>query len=101
MILEVFKIVNKQSPLFLQDFVQIRNSNYKFRYQTTVELTTRCGKQSFSYASLWNSSPNHVRGISTFDQFIDKLLTPGEAGLQMQLLSMTQRGVAWLNESIF
>ena len=75
MALEVFKIVNKQSPLFLQDLVQLRNSNYNFRYQNTLELpmlrTTRCGKNSFRYAAatLWNSFPNHVREISNFNQF--------------------------------
>jgi hypothetical protein len=69
------KIVNKQSPLFLQDLVQFRNSSYNFRYQNTLELstprTTRYGKNSFRYATatLWNSFPNHVREISNFNQF--------------------------------
>ena len=75
MALEVFKIINNQCPLFLQDLVQQRNSTYNFRYQKTLELprprTTRYGKQSFSYAAatLWNSLPNHARELSTLSQF--------------------------------
>ena len=36
--LETFKIINKKSPLFIQDLVIIKNNSYKFRYMNTAEV---------------------------------------------------------------
>ena len=49
--IETFKIINKQSPLYLHDLVQIKQNKYSFRYQNTAHLprvkTTRYGLNSF------------------------------------------------------
>jgi hypothetical protein len=36
--IETFKIINKQSPLYLHDLVQIKQNKYSFRYQNTAHL---------------------------------------------------------------
>jgi hypothetical protein len=73
--LETFKIINKKSPLFIQDLVIIKNNSYNFRYTNTAEvprpITSNYGKRSFRYeaAQLWNSLPNEARIMTSFDQF--------------------------------
>ena len=73
--LETFKIINKKSPLFIQDLVIIKNNSYNFRYTNTAEVprprTSNYGKRSFRYeaAQVWNSLPNEARIMTSFDQF--------------------------------
>ena len=73
--LETFKIIHKKSPLFLQDFVTIKNNIYNFRYINTADIprprTAKYGKNYFGYeaAGLWNTLSNEVRNMSSFDQF--------------------------------
>ena len=73
--LETFKIINKKSPLFIQDLVIIKNNSYNFRYTNTAEVprprTSNHGKRSFRYeaAQVWNSLPNEARIMNSFDQF--------------------------------
>ena len=73
--LETFKIINKMSPLFLQDLIKIKNHSYNFRYTNTAEVprprTTRYGIKSFRYeaAKLWNSLPNETRNDMSYNQF--------------------------------
>ena len=71
MAIEVFKIINKQTPVYLHDLVTIKKSSYSFRYNNTVNIprvnTTRYGLHSLRYgaAKLWNELPNDLReGIS-------------------------------------
>ena len=62
--IETFKIINKQSPLYLHDLVQIKQNKYFFRYQNTAHLsrvkTTKYGLNSFKYfaAKTWNDLPD-------------------------------------------
>ena len=49
--IEVYKVVNKECPVYLQDLIHIKNNSYSFRYQNIAELprvrTTSYGLQSF------------------------------------------------------
>ena len=81
MAIEVFKIINKQTPVYLHDLVTIKKSSYSFRYNNTVNIprvnTTRYGLHSLRYgaAKLWNELPNDLReGISlnNFKSLISK-----------------------------
>ena len=36
--IETFKIVNKNSPLYLHDLITIKQSKYSFRYQNTASI---------------------------------------------------------------
>ena len=51
--LETFKIINKKSPLFIQNLVIIKNNSHNFRYTNTAEVprprTSNYGKRSFRY----------------------------------------------------
>ena len=38
MAITVFKIINKQTPVYLHDLVTIKNSSYSFRYNNTVNI---------------------------------------------------------------
>ena len=73
--LEVFKIVNKDYPVYLFDLIDIKNTSYSFRYQNKAALpqvrTTSFGLQSFRYAGvkLWNELPDHFRKDMSLDQF--------------------------------
>ena len=75
MALESFKIINKDCPVILQDLLTVKHNRYNFRYHNTVEVpharTTRFGLQSFRHkaAATWNSLPDHVRCMSSFNQF--------------------------------
>ena len=65
--IEVFKIINKQTPVYLQDLIAIKQNSYSFRYRNTANLprvnTTRYGLHSFTYAAaiLWNYLPKDLR----------------------------------------
>ena len=73
--LEVFKIDNKDCPVYLFDLIDIKNTSYSFRYQNKAALpqvrTTSFGLQSFRYAGakLWNELPDHFRKDMSLDQF--------------------------------
>ena len=73
--IEVYKVINKECPVYLQDSIHIKNNSYSFRYQNIVELpqvrTTSHGLQSFRYAGskLWNELPDEFRKHSSLNQF--------------------------------
>ena len=75
MALESFKIINKDCPVILHDLLTVKHNHYNFRYHKTVEVpharTTRFGLQSFRHkaAATWNSLPDDVRCMSSFNQF--------------------------------
>ena len=64
---EVFKIVNKLSPEYIQDMISIKTSTYNFRGERKAEIprvnTTRYGLRSFRSEAprIWNSLPNNLR----------------------------------------
>ena len=41
MMLEAFKILNKQTPVYLQDLLTFKNNAYSFRYTNAVEIPQR------------------------------------------------------------
>jgi hypothetical protein len=53
--IETFKIIHKESPIYLHDLVNIKKHNYSFRYENTADVpsvkTTRYGLKSFRYFS--------------------------------------------------
>ena len=63
-----FKIINGNTPTYLQDLIKPKNSSYSFRYSNTVEQpmvgTTRYGLHSFRYVApkLWNNLPQEILG---------------------------------------
>ena len=73
--LEAFKFLNKQTPVYLQDLLILKNNAYSFRYTNTVEIpqvrTTRFGTNfcRSMAAKLWNSLPQHYRDAASFRQF--------------------------------
>ena len=76
MAVETFRsILNDMSPPVLSDLVRIRDcSHYNFRYQNVLQVpqvrTTKYGKKSFRFAAavLWNSFPDNLRQVSSFNQ---------------------------------
>ena len=83
--IETFKIIHKESPIYLHDLVNIKKHNYSFRYENTADVpsvkTTRYGLKSFRYFStkLWNELPNHIRLEQNLNQF-SKLLNTWNGG---------------------
>ena len=75
MAFEVFKIVNKLSPLYIQDLINIKISPYNFRGERKADLprvnTTRYGLRSFRSEAprVWNSLPNNLRMAESYPQF--------------------------------
>ena len=75
MAVEVFKIINKKCPLYLQDLIEFKESTYSFRNENTVKIpqvrTTGQGLHSFRYAGakLWNELPNDMRKQMSLNQF--------------------------------
>ena len=65
--IETFKIIHRESRIYLHDLVNIKKDNYSFRYENTADVpsvkTTKYGLKSFCYFStkLWNELPNHMR----------------------------------------
>jgi hypothetical protein len=53
--IETFKIIHKESPIYLHDVVDIKKHNYSFRYENTSDVPsvkiTRYGLKSFHYFS--------------------------------------------------
>ena len=72
---EVFKIVNKLSPEYINDLVKIKPSTYNFRAERHAEVpivnTTRYGLWSFRFeaARVWISLPNVLRVADSYPQF--------------------------------
>ena len=62
---EVFKIVNKLSPEYIQDMISVKTSSYNFRGERKVDLprvnTTRFGLRLLRSKApkIWNSLPNN------------------------------------------
>lgn len=75
MALESFKIIHKDTPMYLHDLLNIKTSSYSFRYTNRAELpqvnTTKYGKNSFRFsaARLWNDLPQHYRDVTNYNQF--------------------------------
>ena len=73
--IEVFKILNGKSPIYLQDLFVLKNSTYCFRRENTLNIpqvrTTTYGLHSFRYAgaTIWNELPNEFRTASSLNQF--------------------------------
>ena len=64
MAIEVFKIINKQTPVYLHDLVTRKNSYYSFIYNNTVNIP-RVNTTRYGAAKLWNELPNDLHeGIS-------------------------------------
>ena len=75
---EVFKIVTKLIPEYINDLVKIKHSTYNFRAERHAERvkmtrvnTTRYGLRSFRTAAarVWNSLPNELRVAESYPQF--------------------------------
>ena len=72
---EVFKILNKLSPEYIQDLVSIKYSTYNYRNERTAEIskmkTIGYGIKSFRFeaARIWNSLPNEIRLAETYPHF--------------------------------
>ena len=74
---EVFKItcINKMSPEYINDLVEIKTSTYNFRVEKQAEgprvNTARYGLRSFrsEAAWVWNRLLNEVRVAESYPQF--------------------------------
>ena len=72
---EVFKIINKMSPEYINDLVEIKTLTYNFREKEQAEVprvkTTRYGLRSFrsEAARVWNRLPNELRVAESYPQF--------------------------------
>ena len=75
MAIETFKIIHKQSPVYLEDFIQLKVSSYTFRYTNLLTIpgvrTVKYGKNSFSFmaAKVWNALPEEARRATSFNSF--------------------------------
>ena len=75
MAIEIFKILHKQSPAYLNDIVSFKHLSYSFRRQQTVEIpqvrTTNFGLHSLRYAgaTLWNELSDAIRAQTNLNQF--------------------------------
>ena len=72
---EVFKILHKLSPEYLQDLINYKISNYHLRNENQAFLpkvnTTKYGLRSFRYeaARVWNCLPNEMRAAESYPKF--------------------------------
>lgn len=72
---EVFKILHKQSPEYLHDLINFRDSSFNFRKQNLAVQPrvkgTRYGLRSFRHEAvkLWNSLPNNIRTADSYPHF--------------------------------
>ena len=72
---EVFKIVNKISPTYIKDLINMKHSHYNFKRENQASLpqvkSTGYGLRSFRYetARIWNCLPNDLRMVESFPQF--------------------------------
>ena len=64
---DVFKIINKMPPGYINDLVEIKTSTYNFRAERQAEVprvnATKYGLRYFRWeaAQVWNSLPNELR----------------------------------------
>ena len=70
---EAYKILNKDAPFYLHDFLSFKHNPYNSRRQKQIEVpqvnTTRYRLKSFRYEAtrIWNSLPNDIHTVeSTF-----------------------------------
>ena len=72
---EVFKIVNKLSPEYIQDMISIKTSTYNFRGERKADIprvnTKKYGLRSFRSEAprIWNSLPNNLWVAESYLQF--------------------------------
>ena len=72
---EVYKIVNKLSPEYIQDMISVKTSTYNFRGERKADIprvnTTRYGLRSFRSEApqIWNSLPNNLGVAESYPQF--------------------------------
>ena len=72
--LEAFKILNNQTPVYLNDFLTYKPHSYSFRFTNTVEIpqvrTSSYGVRSFrsTAAKIWNSLPQKFRDFTSTEQ---------------------------------
>jgi hypothetical protein len=75
MAIKIFKILHKQSPAYLNDFIRFKHISYFFRWQQTVEIpqvrTTNFGLHTLRYAgaTLWNELPDAIGAQTNLNQF--------------------------------
>jgi hypothetical protein len=76
MAIEVYKILNKKSPMYLNDLFVYKESRYSFNRKTnTVEVPqvriTYRGLHPFRFAgaTLWNELLIELRNVSSLSQF--------------------------------
>jgi hypothetical protein len=74
MAIEVYKILNKKSSMYINDLFVYKESRYSFRKTNTVEVPqvrTTYGLHSFRFAgaTLWNELPNELQNVSSLSQF--------------------------------
>ena len=72
---DVFKIINKMSPEYINDLVEIKTSTYNFRAEKQAEVprinATRYGLRSFrsKVAHVLNRLPNELPVAESYPQF--------------------------------
>ena len=79
--LEAIKILNNQTPVYLNDILTYKPHSYSFRYTNTVEIpqvrTSSYGVRSFrsTAAEIWNSLPQKFQEIKSTEQFRSQIGT--------------------------
>ena len=75
MAIEIFKILYKQSPTYLNDIVNFKHISYSFIRQQTVEIpqmrSTNFGLHPLRYAgaTLWNELSDTIRTQTNLNEF--------------------------------
>ena len=75
--IETFKIINLngQRPVYLNEFINVKEQAYSFRYANLLEIprsrTSRYGSNSFrsAAAKVWNALPDFARTSTSFNDF--------------------------------
>ena len=73
--LEVFKSLQKISPVYVQELINVNSNNYSFRNSNTLNIprvnTVKYGKKSYRFEAtqVWNSLPNHLRTTTDYNEF--------------------------------
>ena len=74
--IEVFKITNNLSPVYLKKYFELQDSRYETRgNKQNLKIgrhnTQKYGTQSFKHvgAKIWNELPNHFKGTLTLTEF--------------------------------
>ena len=71
MAIEVYKVINKECPVYLQDLIRKKNNSYSFRYQNIAELPqVRTTSQVYSHSGMRALS----FGMSCQMNFVNSLL---------------------------